>query len=157
LYATHSPRDFEKLRKEVTSRLKAQLEKAEKLQTAVAMSQIKPMEGLTPHEMAVLMTIMSEIVSPHGGLSPWSIQQSMKLSGYRPIASTIALAGLQKKEMIEFYEDVDENNGRGFTACRLTDRGLSWMLDHQDEFRLRKETRIEALESSEIKDEDIPF
>ena len=57
-YATHSLSDFEKLREEVTSRLKAQVQRAEKLQAAVAMSQIKPTEGLSPHKIAVLFTIL---------------------------------------------------------------------------------------------------
>jgi hypothetical protein len=158
-YATHSSSDFEKLKKDVASRLEAQLKKAEKLQTAVAIAQIKPTEGLTPHEMAVLLTITSGIVTPHGGMAPYSIQESMKRSGYTSAASTIALAGLQKKEMIEFYEEYDTNNDRNYTACKLTGVGLTWMLDNQDQFRLRTDDEIEFVENgkSKIKDEDIPF
>jgi len=148
-YATHSSSDFEKLKKEVTFRLKGQLTKAEKLQTAVAIAQIKPTEGLTPHEVAVLLTIMSEVVSPQDGLAPYSIKEYMKRSGFTPVASTIALAGLQKKRMVEFYEDFDSNNDREYTACRLTESGLTWMLENQEQFRMNI--------ADEIRDEDIPF
>jgi hypothetical protein len=149
-YATQSSSDFDKLKKDVASKLKALVKKAEKLQTAAAMAQIKTTEGLSPHEIAVLFTIMSSANSPDDGDMPWRIKDSMKNSGYTPVASTLALAGLKQKEMVLFEEKIDYDNREPYTICRLTEKGLAWMVDHQDEFRMR-------IENPTIKDEDIPF
>jgi hypothetical protein len=148
-YSTQSSSDFEKLRKEVTARLKAQVKKAEKLKTVAAMSQVNPTEGLSPHEVAVLVTIMSEAYTPDDGVQPHRIKELMKRSGYTAVATTLAMAGLRQKEMIQFVEHgVDSNES--FTLCSLTPAGLDWMLKNQDRFRL-------VVERETIKDEDIPF
>jgi hypothetical protein len=46
-YTLHSPSDFENLRSEIVTRLKAQAKKAEKLQTVAAMSEIQNTAGLS--------------------------------------------------------------------------------------------------------------
>ena len=143
-YATHSMSDFEKLKKDVTAKLKAQLQKAEKLQTASTMAQIKPTEGLAAHEIAVLFTIISNARMPDDGMPPFALKESMKRSGYTPVASTLALASLSNKGLMEYGTESSDDGD--YTVCKLTERGIKWMLDHQNEFRLEA-----------IKDEDIPF
>jgi hypothetical protein len=157
-YSTQSPSDFDKLKREVTTRLKAQAKKAEELQTVATLSQVKPTEGLSPHEIAVLITITSSVSTPYEGMMPHKIKESMKRSGYTAMASTLALAGLKQKDMIEYAEEL--NYDGSYTVCRLTDKGLTWMLENQDRFRLRSaEITDEPREpaGSPITDEDIPF
>jgi hypothetical protein len=157
-YSTQSPSDFDKLKKEVTTRLKAQAKKAEELQTVATLSQVKPTEGLSPHEIGVLITITSSVSTPYEGMMPHKIKESMKRSGYTAMASTLALAGLKQKDMIEYVEESGYNES--YTVCRLSDKGLAWMLENQDRFRLRvAEIDDEPPEpvSNPITDEDIPF
>ena len=52
LYARDSPSDFKKLEGEISARLKAQIEKAESLQTVASLSPIKSTEGLSSYEIA---------------------------------------------------------------------------------------------------------
>jgi hypothetical protein len=153
-YTLQSSSDFEKLRGDVTVRLKAQAEKAEELQTVAAMSQVTtPTEGLSPHEISALITIMSNASKPTDGMMPYKIQESMKRSGFTSVASTLALAKLSKKEMIEYYEVLDEE-GNEYQLCHLTQTGIDWMLHNEDRFRLKLEPDPP---SPPLTNEDIPF
>jgi hypothetical protein len=69
----------------------------------------------------------------------------------------LALESLSRKEMIEYFKDEDWN-GNTFTSSRLTGKGVGWMLNNQERFRMRRnEGRQTPIESAEITDEDIPF
>lgn len=160
-YELHSSSDFEKLKKEVTTALKAQVEKAEELQTVAALSQIQSTEGLSAHEIAALVTILSERMSAEDGLSVFMLKESMARSGYTPIAVGLAVESLLRKDMIERYEEVDRENRDTYPACRLTSKGVDWLLDNQERFRMKK-SQLGALElvaktTAPITDEDIPF
>src|SRR5208283_343037 len=72
-YKLQSSSDFEKLKYEITTRLRAQAARAETLQTVAAMSQMQNTEGLSAHEIAALVLILSERVSPDEGMSVWMI------------------------------------------------------------------------------------
>jgi nucleoside 2-deoxyribosyltransferase len=161
-YTQHSSSDFDSLKKQVTLRLKAQAKRAEELQTVAAMSQIGATEGLSPHEISVLITIMSIVSNPEAGVHPYKIKESMERSGYTPMASTLALAGLKRKEMIEYEQDSDDF-GNIVPACKVSPQGLAWMLDNQERFRMRVVDEEESEEKTEpggsgpMTDEDIPF
>jgi nucleoside 2-deoxyribosyltransferase len=161
-YTKHSASDFEKLKIEVTTRLKAQAKKAEELQTAAAMSQITTTKGLSPHEISVLISIMSLVSNPVEGVHPYRIQESMKRSGYTAMASTLALAGLKRKDMIDYGQEMDSNENV-MPVCIVTKKGLDWMLENEDRFRMRvaeeraPEPEPHGAGSGAITDEDIPF
>jgi nucleoside 2-deoxyribosyltransferase len=153
-YKLHSSSDFERLKSEVTSRLKAQAKKAETLQTVAAMSEIHTTQGLSAHEIAALVTIVSERYSPTSTLAIVFVKDKMNRSGYTSIAVGLALESLSRKAMIEFSEEIDEDNRETYTACRLMPKGVDWLLANQDRFLMRKtDQRV----STPISDEDIPF
>jgi hypothetical protein len=158
-YSRESITDFEKLKKEVTARLKAQAKKAEELQTVATLAQVNTVEGdLSPHEIAVLMTIMSTTSTPYESVYPYKIKESMKRSGYTGMASTLALAGLKRKEMIE-YSEVYNDFGNSSTVCQMSQRGIDWMLGNEYRFRLKLEDpQPEEVEAPmKLTDDDIPF
>ncbi|HEY3769213.1 MAG TPA: hypothetical protein VGN44_11115 [Candidatus Angelobacter sp.] len=155
-YKLHSSSDFDALRSEVIKRLKAQAEKAETLQTVATMSEMKTTEGLSAHEIAAMMTIMSERSSPQDGLAPHVIRNKMTHAGYTDIAVGLALESLFRKKLIEYFQDEDYHGGQ-FDSTRLTDNGIGWLLANQDMFRMRRDQKREVAQSAEITDEDIPF
>jgi hypothetical protein len=87
-------------------------------------------------------------------LASYTVKENMRRSGYTSIAVGLALEGLLRKEMIEYYQDTNYN-GETYTACRLTGKGIDWLLASQDRFRMRKDEGKRA--STPISDEDIPF
>lgn len=153
-YKLHSPSDFEKLKGELVTRLKAQAKKAETLQTVAAMSQMQKMEGLSAHEIAVLATIMSERASPSSGFSVYLIKDRMQRSGYTAIAVGLALEMLLRKELIQSYEESDYDQ-QTYEACRLTPKGVDWLVENQSSFHMKEGKSTPA--SSLLSDEDIPF
>jgi len=156
-YTLQSSSDFEKLRTDVTARLKAQAKRAEELQTVAAMSQVTTTtEGLSPHEISVLITITSEASKPDDGLTPYKIKESMQRSGFTPMASTLALARLDKKGLIEYY-DVTDYDDNQYTCCRLSQTGIDWMLQNEGRFRLKRVETAPSSSGPAITDEDIPF
>jgi len=156
-YNLHSRSDFDKLKTEVATRLKAQAKKAETLQTVAAMSDMKATEGLSAHEIAALITIMVDRSSPDSAILPEEIRQSMRRSGYTPIAVSLALESLSRKAMIEYFQNINDFD-QPFTLCRLTTKGLDWVLVNQGRFRMtREEDPPEEISGSPITDEDIPF
>lgn len=156
-YTLQSSSDFETLRKEVVKRLKAQAKKAEELQTVAAMSQMQMTEGLSSHEITALVTIMSERSAPDSTILPHEIKNKMKSAGYTSMAVSLALEGLARKAMIEHFQDSDWH-GNPFSAFRLTSKGIDWLMENQDRFRMRIDEPILTQETSApISDDDIPF
>jgi Nucleoside 2-deoxyribosyltransferase len=150
-YNLHSPSDFETLKSEIVKRLTAQAKKAETLQTAAAMSQMQKTEGLSPHEVAVLATVISEAAAPIDGLAVYIVKDKLKHSGFTAVAATLAVEMLSRKDMIEVYEANDSEQGYIYRACRLTPKGLDWLIENQERFGAKVE------KDSPITDDDIPF
>jgi hypothetical protein len=147
-YETQSSSDFDALREQITERLKAQAKKAEELQTAAAMSQIKSTEGLAPHEIGLLITIMASVSDPNEGISAYQIKESMKNSGFSPIACSMALASLQRKGMVEYAEQEDRSGSGSYQVIRVSQKGLEWLLENQEQFHMRVEPLLSEDEPS---------
>jgi hypothetical protein len=56
------------------------------------------------------MTILIRASSPDDGVMPHKIKESMQKSGYTPVASTLALAGLKKKNLVDFFDEPDRQS-----------------------------------------------
>lgn len=153
-YKLHSPSDFERLKSEVTMRLKAQAKKAETLQTAAAMSEMQTTEGLSSHEIAVLAILISERETPDSAVKPSDIKDNMRRAGYTFVAIGLALESLNRKAMIEYFEETDYQ-GYKYSLCRLTPKGVDWILVNQGLFHMRRYEKVKSV--SPISDEDIPF
>ncbi|HYY73069.1 MAG TPA: hypothetical protein VE778_05700 [Candidatus Bathyarchaeia archaeon] len=154
-YKLDSPSDFKKLQREITERLKAQIEKTEAMRSVASLSPVKATKsGLTSYEIAAMVLIMEGRLTPGDGITPYSIRTDMRKAGYTDIATSLSLESLTRKGMIE-YTDARDENGEVYTVCALTSRGLDWMLENQDRFKLsRQESTLSGIE---ISDEDIPF
>ena len=79
----------------------------------------------------------------------------MRSAGYTDIATSLSLESLQRKALIEYEEASTGNFGETYTVCILTSRGLDWMLENRDRFKLSREEAAE--EDAPVRDEDIPF
>jgi hypothetical protein len=157
-YTLDSPSDFKKLQTEVTERLKAQIEKATTMQTVASLSAVKTTDsGLTSYEIAVMVSIMENRLIPSEGVTPNEIRKDMRSAGYTDIATSLSLESLQRKALIEYEETSNSNSfGEPYTVCVLTSRGVDWMLENKDRFKLSREEAAER-GAPQIRDEDIPF
>lgn len=60
------------------------------------------------------------------------------------LATSLSLESLERKGLIKYTSEQDEDSS--YVVCSLTSRGLDWMLENKDRFKL-----------SPLRDEDIPF
>lgn len=147
-YPTGAPRDFEKLKSDITEKLKAYLSKAEKMSVVSEISKVTKFEGLEQHEVVCLAALAENIDHPGDFASAFQIKRDMESSGFTKVASTIALAGLLKKNFIE-QSQYQDHDGEFFTGYVLTESGWKWIFDNKNKFVLQKEVKEP--------DDDIPF
>ena len=103
-YRIESKADFESLQTKITDRLRAMIEKSERLAVIEALSPIKEPEGLLLHEMIVLVAIVANREGPGSAVSHLVIKDELERFGYNNLALNIGLEGLLEKEMISCSE-----------------------------------------------------
>jgi hypothetical protein len=142
-YSLDSPSDFKKLQDYVSIRLKAQIKKAEAMRTVASLSSIKPTEGLSSYEMAALVAIMENRLTPDAEVTPGEVQQGMRKAGYTELAISLSLESLSRKGTVEF-DQAGKGFGNEYTTCVITPKGVEWLMENQGRFRLRVEKRQET-------------
>jgi nucleoside 2-deoxyribosyltransferase len=136
-YTTKSTSDFEKLKSQITARLKACLEKAEKLTTVSEISKLTKFEGLDQHEVVALAALAENLDHPSDNASTFQIKRDMEASGFTRVATTLALKSLLRKGFLE-NRSYQEEDGDYYTGYNLTDQGWTWILENKDKFILQR-------------------
>jgi hypothetical protein len=136
-YKTGSKSDFEKLEEAIIAKVEAfklTAKTVEKLATAPVVER----EGLQSHEIALSILIMENQLTKEDSISVYRIQSEMKKSGYTNIATSVGIRTLEKQGMLETFMQADID-GEPYIACRLTDKGVNWVLDNQTMLKFRQE------------------
>ncbi|MBB5437931.1 hypothetical protein HDC92_001605 [Pedobacter sp. AK017] len=155
-YNTGSTSDFNTLGEAITNKIIAFQQTEGKVKTLNQMPVVAT-EGLTSHEVALLILIMQSVLTPDDSIALYTLQSEMGKAGYTDIATSIAFRTLSKKDMIETFKDSDYNNNEYF-CCRLTATGESWMLSNQNLFEFRKEKQSNAIVfQAPGEEDDLPF
>ncbi|MBU0717951.1 MAG: hypothetical protein KJ749_06860 [Planctomycetes bacterium] len=149
-YSADSPRDFEELRIQIETRMRAKLERREKLGQVTRIQSVAKVEGLDQHHIATLVSVAEGIGEPSERVSAYQIRQAMEGAGFTKIATTLGLKALLDNGMLEYFED-DDDRGETFIAYSVTDRGMTWLLENQGKIALKQEPRVAPI------DDDIPF
>ena len=136
-----------KLQNEITAKIRAYLQKAETLSAASEISKVTKFEGLEQHEVVCLAALAENLEHPEDNASVYQIKRDMEASGFTKVASTIAIASLLQKRLLEKDQYPDHETGDYYTGYTLTGEGWKWILANKDKFVLQK---------PESKD-DIPF
>jgi len=136
-YPTGAPRDFQKLQTDITAKLKAYLQKAETMTAVSEISKVTKFEGLEQHEVVCLAALAENIDHPGDYASAFQIKRDMESGGFTKVASTIALAGLLKKNFVE-QSQYQDHDGDYFTGYVLAESGWRWIFENKDKFVLQK-------------------
>jgi hypothetical protein len=163
-YAPESPRDFQALQSEITSRLKALLDVTTQAQTMASIQSSKTISGLSPHEMAALQIVMENQLSANDMMSASEVQQQMVRAGFSKLAATLSLRLLEKRGFMQSIEDTDIN-GNSWWCYRVTPMGVDWLLSNQRLFQLRRRPGPPSSPAAAppenfnqaISDDDVPF
>jgi hypothetical protein len=155
-YESDSPRDFEELAKNITSRLKAILTKEEHLARVATMSPIAEIQGLAQHEMMALVAVAQNLWTPDGSVSAHVVRGDMEKAGFTDIASTLAFATLLKDNLVSTSVE-REYDGESYTAYSVTEKGMDWLFHNQERLVLRKSEKKSQPVTKPITEDDIPF
>jgi hypothetical protein len=154
-YQTGAPRNFETLKKSITSKIQALLQKADALQSAAAPSMLKQIEGLDQNEIVALAAIGENIMVPTDNVSVHQLRRDMEKAGFTNLAASIALHTLTKRGLVS-SESCTDYQGDEYTGCSFTAAGWDWLLENKQLFELR--TKPKAGTKNPVSfDDDIPF
>jgi nucleoside 2-deoxyribosyltransferase len=165
-YRTDSVSDFEKLRDELTTRLRAVVEKEARLERAIQPTSIAEVEGLSQHELVALVSIAENIDSPESVATAHAVRNDMEKSGFTRVAFTLALSQLMRKGFVIAQEERDWNDS--YMAYAVTSEGMNWLHQHQDVLVLRRAPEKVSSPAAQIDkmpspaepiddDEEVPF
>jgi nucleoside 2-deoxyribosyltransferase len=155
-YTTGSLRDFEHLKKQIIDRLKAINKKQYNMGLISTQSPLALMEGLTQHEMTLLVSITQNIDSPNDTVSTYIIKQDMSKAGFTPIASILGLDSLANKGFVQLSEE-REYNGEPYKAYSVTSKGINWLHNNTDKLVLKQEYVEPIKPNDPFNDDDLPF
>ena len=149
-YKTSSKSDYETLENTITQKINALQQKTQTVKKLNATPVIDT-EGLKSHEIALLILITNNSFSNEDGISVWYLKNEMNKSGYTDIATSVGVRTLTKNEMIDTFKDTDYN-GNEDIACKLTEKGVNWILTNQDLLEFRQQSK-----NQEKTIDDLPF
>jgi hypothetical protein len=147
-YSTDSLCDFESLRKQIATKIKAILHREEQLPKVTELAKLNKIEGLDQHEIVCLAALAENLDHPDDHASAFQIKRDMERSGFTKIATTVAVKSLIQKELIS-YSRYDDFNGDSYFGYSLSEKGWAWVLQNQSRFMLRQPEKDE--------DNDQPF
>jgi hypothetical protein len=160
-YASDSARDFEKLKNDITNRIKALLKKQAATDEIASASPVKGTHGLQPHEVAALAFVMANADGVESGVSAYSIKADMERAGYTNAATQLGLIRLSRLGYVESVEESDSFRNESWIAYRLTTAGQDWLLENQDQLEMRLSRAVASaprpLSETGITDDDVPF
>lgn len=137
-YTTTSISDFQKLRDQITARLKACLQKAETLTTVSEISRLTKIEGLDQHEVVAFAALAENLDHPNDHATTFQIKRDMETSGFTKVATTLALKSLLQKGLLQTGSYQEPSDGDYYTGYELTDQGWAWILENKDKFILQR-------------------
>lgn len=154
-YNTALPSDFSILSSSISERLCALLKKEKQIAIFASSSPIADTEGLSPHEMVALITIMQNQFPPQESVSPYQIKDDMARAGFTGIAASMSLRGLTRKGFIMSESNTDIN-GNTYSVYKITEKGEDWLFNNESKLTLRHpNTDPESSVGSGI--DDMPF
>lgn len=153
-YKTESASDFDDLRAQITTKIKAYLQKEETLPKLAELLAVNAnFDGLKQHEIVCLAAMAENMGHPESAVSPYEIKNDMERSGFTKIAATLAIKGLLEKGLVS-QEEVHEWNSEPYLAYKFTDKGWVWVLENEKIFLLKKTDKSKAWDDFE---DEIPF
>ena len=142
-YAIASGSDFKKLEQDITAQLTARIKERQNLQNIASMSPLKEVEGLSPHETAVLAVLIANADTLDSSVAPWTLKNDMEKAGFTAVAINLSVVSLLRKKMIKVVEEEDYN-GEVAKMYELEQTGMQWLLQNQDKLTLNFEKPVDT-------------
>ena len=151
-YKTSSKSDFEKLELDISTKLKAFLQKRVNVQRIIE-NPVKESQGLKPHEVTMVLVVFENQITEDDTVSVHKLYRDMESAGFNKIASNVAFRELKIKGFLEQASEYSDDGDGPFVVFKLTSEGEKWVLQNQDKIEFRKSN--EKVSSKLI--DDLPF
>lgn len=127
-YKCESSSDYDALRKQISAKILAYLQKEETLpKLNELLAQSADDGGLAGHEQACLAILAENLDHPESGVSPYQLKNDMERSGFNKLACTLAIKSLLDKELV-CQGEVEEWNSEPYLGYKFTELGWAWLL-----------------------------
>ena len=151
-YSTESISDFQKVRSDISSQLRARLQRHRRMDDLSSMTSISRVEGLEQYELAGLVILASETENE---TSAWMFHQDMKKAGFNQLAANLARKMLADRQFIEERKE-QEHGGDWYSILRVTPNGLNWLVANQEKLTLRT-SGSGPMKNAVDENDDLPF
>ena len=139
-YKTESKSDFDKLRSEIAERIQGLLEKERTIGRISTLPPVADAEGLSPHELVALVTVMQNRMSPEDVVSADTIKEDMNRAGFNDLGVSIALQGILDKGMVTSTIETVWGEDIRYTAYSVTEEGVRWLMRNRDKLVLKSDS-----------------
>lgn len=156
-YKTGSSSDFQKLKKDITVKLKAYFDKKKHLASSIpVIKQVTTSHGLAEHEVVALAVLAASLGHPDDNCPAWSVKHDMAESGYTNVAAAIAMKSLEKQGYLKSEQFVNMEAQESYFGYTLTEKGWDWVLENQKRFKLKQPISGSVLEDIDISEQPPP-
>lgn len=155
-YDSDSKSDFDALKNRITQRIKSIIKTNDYPQSDSIIPlnsvdnnniQLPNIDDLKPYELSLISFIVSEQPTQNNHVSIYQLMKLMKNQGFDDFKTSIGIHMLREKNLL-FTTVTEDYHGEPIDACRLTDKGLKFVMLNLDKF----ENVLNP-----ISDDDIPF
>lgn len=141
-YTSESTSDFNDLKNEITSRIKA-LNKNKRTVEDIIEDPVKAVKGFKQHEIALMMLMLSNQVSDEESVPVYSLKGDMQKAGFTEAATGLAIMNLKRNGFIEVVRASDGYHNEDYSACKITSKGEDWLIDNQDKVRIMEDEELD--------------
>jgi len=160
-YDQEAPGDFERLGASVTARLKAALEKGQRIDAIAAAGPVAETEGLSPQEISALAIVLTWNLDPDSPPAAYGIREDMAKAGFTAVAAAVAVKSLLRKGYLVTIAATGGFNREDYTGYEVTPNGEAWLIANQEKLALRQPTRKKDGKAESFDDfpsnDDLPF
>ena len=150
LYSSESSSDFDELKGKISERASAFRRRAE-TRKFIENEQVAPQEGVSQIEIQVLALAASKTATLEESIAIYQLKYDAENAGLTGVGFGLALRRLQQRDFLKIVQERD-HDGSTYEAIVLSDKGWSWIDEHESLFVLHKK------KSSPVDfDDDIPF
>jgi hypothetical protein len=154
-FKSDAPSDFEELSKKITEKIKSYLS-TKKTREEIITTPLNETDGFKSFEMTMIALLIGWQIIDEESVSVYNLKEQMKQVGYKEAATSIGLKLLNRKGVIEmFYEN--DRYGNDIPVCRLTEKGINFVLDNVDKFNLGTASKESLIKTTNETDDDLPF
>lgn len=144
-YKPDSRSDFEALESSLTERIKAYVNKDERLQQISGNEPVSPVAGLSPPEL-MLVGVLAGGFSPYGATPTFSLRNDAERAGISGMGVNLGMRRLLAKKFVEQTEMAD-GNGNEYEGIKLTQAAWDWIEANESLFVLHQPSTLPAMPS----------